>query len=187
MQHVGIIDHGFSNLKAWEYLLTSLKYKVSIIHEFNDEQYDGIILPGVGNFQSVIENMRAKSLDKKIVHENHRNTKILAVCVGMQVLFSHSEESPGVAGLSLIDGNVIKNSAGRNSLNIGWNRVGPDPFYFIHNYGVQEKIECSAKYINFRNNVILAYGQIENLHFCQFHPEKSGKHGKEFIQKILDL
>ena len=158
--------------------------------------YDGIVLPGVGNFRSGARNLRQLSRD--ITRLVDMGVPILGICLGMQLLFEESEESPG-EGLSLIRGKVLRLPRSVKTPHMGWNTLrilndndllngvsGEDYFYFVHSY-----------YASPAENVIVAeteYGiqfasviAKKNIFGTQFHPEKSGKPGRKVLRNFARI
>lgn len=149
-----------------------------------------IIFPGVGNFGAVMEKIRSLGLDEIIGSCLSENRKFLGICVGLQVLFDSSEESPEVNGLGLFKGQVKRFTRGKIP-QIGWNQVVSKNFellpegyaYFVNSY-----------YVNPQNNDIILAECDYHGKFCagiksgnfiavQFHPEKSGPYGLEFLRR----
>ena len=166
--------------------------------------YDIVILPGVGAFKSGIQFLKQDRINEKIKEYLEReNSFIYGICLGMQLLFEKSFEFEKTKGLNLIKGNVIKFSKIENRLtHLGWNKISFQEskfksdlrkfenkyFYFIHSYYAKPE---SAKNI-------LGITQYGNKNFCsvvkkgkifgtQFHPEKSGHWGIEFLKNLRNI
>ena len=166
---------------------------------------DGLILPGVGAFNEAINNLKNRGLDSVIKLQVKKNIPLFGICLGLQLLFSKTEEFDDGPGLDLISGSVtkIKNNLKNNKLkvpHVGWNKIYSDKFdwdntpleslvnnnymYFVHSYYVNPNdksfILSNTNYesINFCSSVIK-----NNIFACQFHPEKSGDKGVEIYQK----
>jgi len=155
--------------------------------------YDGIVLPGVGNFGSGAENLRRLSED---IHASvSGGVPMLGICLGMQLLFEESEESPG-RGLSLIKGRVMRLPRTVKTPHMGWNTlriledndllsgVGEgDHFYFVHSYYASP--EERAKVAETTYGVPFASVVAKrNVYGTQFHPEKSGKPGRRILENF---
>ena len=125
MMEVCVVDYGGGNVRslcnALDYV--GARYRVSDDPEFV-ERAERIIFPGVGNFGSVMENLRKRGLDDAIVKAINDGAKFFGICVGMQALFNESEESPGVKGLGILKGKVARFTSGKVP-QIGWNDVRP--------------------------------------------------------------
>jgi imidazoleglycerol phosphate synthase glutamine amidotransferase subunit HisH len=120
-----------------------------------------LILPGVGSFGAVMQHLRKKELAEPVAELVRKGTPFLGVCVGMQILFEGSEESPSIPGLGLLQGQVVKFQHGKVP-QIGWNQITPEYFETF----------CASVHT-------------KNITTFQFHPEKSGKAGERLIAKWL--
>lgn len=150
-----------------------------------------LILPGVGAFGTVMASLRRNGLEERIKQLIAEGTPLLGVCVGMQVLFDGSEEAPGVSGLSLVPGKVVRFTEGKVP-QIGWNHVeAKQPgwqsgyAYFVNSF-----------YCNPDNDDVVLYEAEYGVPFCaalsmgnitafQFHPEKSGQFGASLIARWI--
>lgn len=191
---VGIIDYKTSNLFSISHALKKLGYKIKILNpKSNYDSYDFLVLPGVGSFKNAMQFIEKNKIDKKINLYLKKNKKnfLYGICLGMQLMFSYSEEFGKRKGLNLIKGKVQKFKGGYKT-NIGWQKVKflnmTKHFYHIHSY------YCKPK--NIKDE--FAYTEIQNLRFCssiktkqligtQFHPEKSGKNGMMFLKSIPNI
>ncbi len=188
---IAIIDYGSGNVssvkKAFDYL-----GKASIVTSDEKEilNADKVVFPGVGNFGDVIKQLKKRKLDATIKKVVEMKKPFLGICVGLQVLFEESEESPGVKGLGFFKGKVVKFTKGKIP-QIGWNRItsksiGNGYVYFVDSYYAvpEEKgiIEATSDYyVKFTAAV-----KKDNILATQFHPEKSGKFGLEILRKWLN-
>ena len=192
---IGIIDTGSKNIGSILNCLKYLKIKNKLIQnpkELN-QKITHIILPGVGNFQNVVETLKFKGFEKKKLKKIIDEKKTLAICVGMQILFSSSEESK-VLGIDYFSGK-IKNlkkigckslipHIGFNSTNIKTNHnlnfVKEKDFYFVHSFALGEinkkKItkNCIVGKTFHGGSNFVSLMITSNLIATQFHPEKSG-------------
>lgn len=154
-----------------------------------------LILPGVGSFGAVMQHLRKKKLAEPVVELVRKGTPFLGVCVGMQILFEGSEESPSIPGLGLLQGQVVKFQHGKVP-QIGWNQITPAPrvkslfpdpefVYFVNSYFARptqpDVTSFTAEYFE----TFCASVHTENITAFQFHPEKSGKAGERLIAKWL--
>ncbi len=148
-----------------------------------------LILPGVGAFGTVMKALAADGLDRRVKSLVLEGTPLLGICVGMQVLFHTSEESPGSKGLSLIDGQVRKFQHGKVP-QIGWNKVEPQQdgwepgfVYFVNSYFPQPERDDVTLYQADYGQRFCAAIRTGNITAFQFHPEKSGEFGSRLLQK----
>lgn len=147
-----------------------------------------IVLPGVGEFGSVMRALQNSGLSARIKQRVEEGTPFLGICVGLQVLLSESEESPGIAGLNLIPGQVLRFNQGKVP-QIGWNKVTGQALekqgyaYFVNSYYASplkpDTISLTARYYcdfpaALRSGNITAF---------QFHPEKSGDFGMSILER----
>lgn len=151
-----------------------------------------VILPGVGNFGAVMKRLRDAKLDSRIRELVNSGVPFLGVCVGLQVLFDGSEESPGVPGLSLLKGNVVKFTAGKVP-QIGWNRIESTDSswasgfaYFVNSYFAVPAQEDLVLYQSEYFQPFCAAVQKDNITAFQFHPEKSGAFGMALLERWID-
>lgn len=158
-----------------------------------------VIFPGVGSFGAVMRLLEASGQKERLVEVIKEGVPYLGICVGMQVLLEGSEESPGVAGLSLIEGMVKKFDCGKVP-QIGWNLVEPQGVaeggindknnsgyaYFVNSYYASPKNEAvishrSQYYRDFASGI-----KKDNITAYQFHPERSGDYGESLMESWLD-
>tara|TARA_B100001250_G_C19702956_1_gene745597 strand:+ start:356 stop:985 length:630 start_codon:yes stop_codon:yes gene_type:complete len=201
---LNILQTNLSNLQSIEHAVSALGHKSKKISKIDQITSNSIlIIPGVGNFKQAIKNIGSpnSSIDKIL---NDKSIKIFGICLGMQLLFSESEEG-GSKGLDLIPGTIDNlNRFGVKKIpNIGWKKVNfrekelerfnDEYFYFVHSYAANPKNEENiVGVINLENRVITSMvsnesNQIGNYIGCQFHPEKSGEIGLKFLDKIISI
>ena len=159
---------------------------------------DRVVFPGVGAAKSAMENLRALGL-VEAVKEAAATKPFLGICLGMQILFDHSEEDGGVDCLGIISGNVRRfpTVPGFKVPEIGWNGVegngewgtgnegtGTKEFYFVHSYYAEVVPETAGvtEYAGVKFTAMVKKGR---LWACQFHPEKSGRIGLELLKEWL--
>ncbi|MBS2000059.1 MAG: imidazole glycerol phosphate synthase subunit HisH [Cyanobacteria bacterium SZAS LIN-5] len=162
----------------------------------NDDPPGGsrpIILPGVGAFGAVMNSLKVNQFDQTIVKLVRSGTPFLGVCVGLQVLFDQSEEAPGVAGLGLIPGKVLKFRQGKVP-QIGWNFIEPvndsrwekGYVYFVNSYYAKPDSEDVILYRSDYYESFCAAVKTGNVTAFQFHPEKSGEFGERLLRKWIN-
>ena len=159
---------------------------------------DRVVFPGVGAAKSAMENLRSLGLVEP-VKEAAATKPFLGICLGMQILFDHSEEDGGVDCLGIISGNVRRfpTVPGFKVPEIGWNGVegngewgtgnegtGTKEFYFVHSYYAEVVPETAGvtEYAGVKFTAMVKKGR---LWACQFHPEKSGRIGLELLKEWL--
>ena len=187
---IAIVDYGVGNLFSLRCSLLSLGLKASVTADPEEiRRADRVILPGVGAFGDAIDKLRATGLDRTVLAEAERGKPLLGICLGMQILFDHSEEDGGVDCLGIISGNVRRfpTVPGFKVPEIGWNGVeGLDgkEFYFVHSYYAEVVPETVGvtEYAGVKFTAMVKKGR---LWACQFHPEKSGRIGLELIKEWL--
>lgn len=205
---IAIIDYGMGNLRSVNKAFESMGYSSVVTGDTEIIKHaDGVVLPGVGAFGDCVKNLHDKNLIHTIKDYISEDRPFLGICLGLQVLFEESEESPGVEGLGIIKGKVIRFKFPRQ-LNLkvphmGWNQInilkkselldGIEPgnwFYFVHSYyAVPEDKNLTAITSEYGIEFTAAI-QSNNMFACQFHPEKSSDRGltilKNFALKCAD-
>lgn len=200
---IAIIDYDAGNLKSVEKALQFLGQECVITRDFHEiKKADKVILPGVGSFGDAMSQLRKFELDK-VIHEVAAEQKpFLGICLGLQLLFEGSEESEGVEGLHLLDGEILRipEQEGLKIPNIGWNsldlqnngrlfeNLNGNPFvYFVHSYYLKAREESIVKATIEYSIHIHASVEKDNIFACQFHPEKSGTVGLQILSNFAKL
>ena len=200
---IAIIDYDAGNLKSVEKALQFLGQECVITRDFHEiKKADKVILPGVGSFGDAMSQLRKFELDK-VIHEVAAEQKpFLGICLGLQLLFEGSEESEGVAGVHLLDGEILRipEQEGLKIPNIGWNsldlqnngrlfeNLNGNPFvYFVHSYYLKAREESIVKATIEYSTHIHASVEKDNIFACQFHPEKSGTVGLQILSNFAKL
>lgn len=186
-----VIDYGGGNTGSLLRCLSRLNLPYRVITSgFEIIIGNPLILPGVGNFGSVMKSLEERGFVDALRSRLSDGHPFLGICVGMQVLFDESEESPGIAGLGAIPGKVVKFRSGKIP-QIGWNKVSGSNgleghVYFVNSYYPEPEdsgdILLSAEY----HGEFCAAVQSGNVTAYQFHPEKSGPFGAELIRRWAD-
>lgn len=190
---IAIIDYGAGNLLSVKNALDYLGFSSKITNKPKDiEKAEKIILPGVGSFGFIMKNLKKLKIEEILKYEVLNGKPYFGICLGLQILFEESEESPEINGLNIFKGKVVKFKKGKIP-QVGWNYIIPknDFFkegyvYFLNSYypiPEDEKIigTITNYYIDFVSSVIK-----ENIIAVQFHPEKSGKFGLEILKRWLE-
>lgn len=200
---VAIIDYDAGNIKSVEKALLHLGEEVIITRD--REQIlnsDKVILPGVGAFGDAMEKLRSYGLDKVIYEVVERKIPFLGICLGLQLLFEKSDETPGVKGLGILPGEILRipDKEGIKIPHMGWNSVKikenarifkdvpQDSYvYFVHSYylkaGREEAVAATTEY----STLIHAAVEHDNVFACQFHPEKSSEIGLKILKNFVEL
>lgn len=165
-------------------------------------QADRIILPGVGAFGDAMEKLHHYGLTEVLKKAVKQGIPFLGICLGLQLLFESSEESPGVEGLSLLPGRILRIPSGEGLKipHIGWNSLSypsqgtlfegirEDAYvYFVHSYYLKAENEAIVKAVTDYGVPIHAAVEKDNLFGCQFHPEKSSETGLKILENFLDF
>lgn len=200
---IAILDYDAGNLKSVEKALKFLGQE-SIVTRDRKEilAADKVILPGVGAFGVAMENLKKYELDKVIKEVVEKKTPFLGICLGLQLLFEGSEESSGVEGLHILDGEIVKipEAPGLKIPHIGWNSlqlqndgrlfqgIPQETFvYFVHSFYLKAKEERIVKAVTEYGVRIHASVEKENVFACQFHPEKSSSIGLKMLENFAKI
>ena len=158
------------------------------------EAAERVVLPGVGTFGAAVAGLREAGLATAITARVRAGSPTLAMCVGLQVLFEESEESPGIVGLSAVEGHVGQFPASVRVPQFGWNRVEPEPgcryltaghAYFANSYRVLAAPGCRIATAEHGERFVAALER-DRVVACQFHPELSGTYGHQLIARWLE-
>ena len=201
---IAVIDYGVGNLFSVEKALAALGAEVRVTSDAAEiAAADKIVLPGVGAFGDCMKNLTATGLIPTIRACVAKGTPLLGICVGLQILFEGSEESPGVAGLGLLKGMVRKIQApGLKVPHMGWNslivtepRQSVDLFkelsvkpyvYFVHSYHAVPADRSMSTSATVYGELLTASVAAGNIQATQFHPEKSGDVGLTILKNFIE-
>jgi glutamine amidotransferase len=197
---IAIFDYGMGNLHSVAKAVERLGFEAVVTSD--EEQIlaaDGAILPGVGAFGDAMQHLRESRLDGTAVRYAQSGKPLLGICLGMQLLFSHSEEHGSHEGLNLLPGRVVRFRGDYKVPHMGWNRlqfVQPSPLfdgiepghvYFVHSYHVlPEQASDLLAVTDYHQRVTAIVGR-DNVYGMQFHPEKSGTIGMQLLGNFLKL
>jgi len=197
-----IIDYGMGNLRSVEKTVEAIGGRPIITGSPDAVRKAArLILPGVGAFGDAMENLRQSGLDDAIRDAVNSGIPLLGLCLGLQLIFTQSEEFGHHEGLNLIPGSVRRfNDPGLRVPHVGWNQIEgsqPNPllenipegayFYFVHSFFVEPaRTENVLRWTNYgRRFCSIAFR--DNVWGAQFHPEKSQNAGKQLLRNFLAL
>lgn len=200
---IAVIDYDAGNIKSVEKALIYLGEEVKITREKEEIlSADGVILPGVGAFGDAMEKLHAYGLVEVIREVVSRKIPFLGICLGLQLMFESSEETPGVEGLHLLDGRIrrIPSAPGLKIPHIGWNDLTfPNEgrlfqgieehayVYFVHSYYLEATDSAIVTATTEYGTLIHASVEKDNIFACQFHPEKSSRTGLKILQNFVEI
>jgi glutamine amidotransferase len=197
---IAIIDYGMGNLHSVSKAVERLGHQavVTSSHE-TILRAEGAILPGVGAFGDAMRNLRESGLDETVRKFHASGRPLLGICLGMQLLFSESEEYGPHEGLGLLPGRVVRFPNDRKVPHMGWNElrfVRPDPLlegmrpghvYFVHSYHALPEVPGDLIAVTEYGGPVTAIVGRGNLYGMQFHPEKSGTLGMALLERFVAL
>ncbi|MBM6752606.1 imidazole glycerol phosphate synthase subunit HisH [Mediterraneibacter glycyrrhizinilyticus] len=200
---IAIIDYDAGNIKSVEKALDFLGQDVVITGEPEKIlKADKVILPGVGAFGDAMANLRRTGLDEVIRQVAGRGTPFLGICLGLQLLFERSDEAPGVEGLGILKGEILRipEKEGLKIPHMGWNSLHLENngrlfrgieegayVYFVHSYYLKAAEESIVKASTEYSVHIHASVEKDNVFACQFHPEKSSDVGISILKNFVEL
>lgn len=200
---VAIIDYDAGNIKSVEKAMKLLKQEVVVTRDPETIlSADKVILPGVGSFGDAMGKIRQYDLEKVIHEVVERRIPFLGICLGLQLLFERSEESPGVQGLGILKGEILRipETEGLKVPHMGWNSlefsgdgrlfrgIPEDVYvYFVHSYYLKaEEPEIVTARTDYGTEI---HASVEKgqIFACQFHPEKSSDVGLRILKNFVEL
>lgn len=200
---IAVIDYGAGNIQS---VMKALRHIGCDCVLTNSPEIinsaSGSILPGVGSFGDCMDNIEKSNLTEVIKNCANSGKPFMGICLGLQLLFPESEESPNASGLGLLKGTITKipkqegikvPHMGWNSLNIRKNDglfkgIEGNPYvYFVHSYYLTAKDKDIVSADTFYSTEIHASVQYKNIHATQFHPEKSGDVGLKILRNFADM
>ena len=197
---IAVVDYGIGNLRSAEKALQHLGAKAKLTSSPSDiSGADAVVLPGVGNFGACMHALRGSGLEAVTLDAAHDHRPFLGICVGMQMLFDGSDESPGVRGLGVVPGRITLLPRTERLPQMGWNtltvRPGsklmaglPDPAwcYFVHSYAPEPADDgVVAAWCEYGREFAAAVER-GPLWATQFHPEKSGAVGLALLANFVE-
>jgi imidazole glycerol-phosphate synthase subunit HisH len=198
---IGIISYGLGNIGALANMLLEIAYEGEFVTDPRTlKEYDLLILPGVGSFDSVVERLHEFKFFAEIKSYVQAGGALLGICAGMQVLFEGSAEGEK-KGLSIIEGRFEKFDSTIHDIidvpHMKWaevefddvfafkNNTNPNRFYFVHSYFLAAENSFSIGFSRYGNVKFTSAVRKEKVLGFQFHPEKSHRHGKELLKNAI--
>ena len=197
---IAVIDYGVGNLFSVEKAFSAIGEEVKVTGEAEDlKTADKLVLPGVGAFGDCMKNLEATGLIPVILEQIANKKPLLGICVGLQILFEGSEESPNAKGLGIFKGTVKRINAPQLKIpHMGWNAVSTKNilfkglkespcFYFVHSYHAvpedRNLITATTEY----GEILTAAVASDKIYATQFHPEKSGDVGLQLLKNFVNI
>ena len=196
-----IIDYGMGNLRNVQKAFEKIGSEARLTRNKNEiGRASAIVLPGVGAFKDCVENLEKYGLVEPLLRSIEKGKPYLGICLGLQILFSESEEFGSHKGLDLIKGKVVRfvPDPEHKVPHMGWNTIekekeGPmlqgiergDFFYFVHSYYViPDKTQWISSFTTYGKSFVSSIWK-ENLFATQFHPEKSQQKGLRILENFV--
>lgn len=207
-KQVTIVDYGLGNILSVVRACESKSLQVEVVDSAKKiKQSSRIIVPGVGAFPEAMKRLKLSGMDDALREANHRETPILGICLGMQILFNTSMEHQETSGLGLLAGHVVqlplfaKDGSKMRLPSVGWrkiicnaysgeykNVVNNLDYYFVHSfYAKYSNLNDVLGYYERGEQRVTALVKKNNIIGAQFHPEKSGETGLNFLKLFLKL
>jgi glutamine amidotransferase len=198
---VALLDYGMGNLHSVGKALEVAGAEVVTTSDPDAlDRADGLVLPGVGAFPRAMERLDGLGLDRAIIRAVDEGRPLLGICLGLQLLFEHSDEQGGSEGLGILPGRVIGLQAGSLKVpHIGWARVewcaesplkegllDGEAFYFVHSFVVDPKSGDRLATATYGEPFTCAAGR-DAIFGVQFHPEKSSEAGIRLLSNFVEL
>jgi glutamine amidotransferase len=195
-----IVDCGISNLRSVQKAFEKVGIRAEVSHDLRTiEAAEKLILPGVGAFGQAMENLKKDGFDESIRNHAKDGKPMIGICLGMQLLFSESEELGHHRGLDLLKGKIRRFPSTVKVPHVGWNQAhickpspllkginGESYFYFVHSYYLEPAEDVTlttTEYgIEFTSSI-----EKDNIFGIQFHPEKSQEKGLMILKNFADL
>ncbi len=200
---IAILDYDAGNIKSVEKAVQLLGQEVTITRDRREVlNADKVILPGVGAFGDAMGKIRQYGLYEVIHEVVEQGTPFLGICLGLQLLFERSEESPGVEGLGILKGEILRipETPGLKIPHMGWNSLDfrnngrlfenlPEEsyVYFVHSYYLRAADEKIVTAVTEYGTQIHASVEQGNVFACQFHPEKSSDVGIQILKNFVAI
>ena len=200
---LGVIDYGASNIFSVVRALNSLGAATIIVKKPEDfKNTDKLVFPGQGSMGACLKKLSENNLKDSLI-DALNNYPFLGICLGLQILFSESEESKGEKGLNIFSEKIKKFSEFEDKSikipHMGWNQVeisqnhfllegikSNEDFYFVHSFASKEANQNEIYSKTFHGEIFNSAVGKDNIFATQFHPEKSGKSGLKILKNFID-
>lgn len=198
--NIGVLDYGMGNLHSVAKALQGQGAQVTVSSSAPElDRADLLVMPGVGSFGAAMQTLVQKKMDGFVRKWIQNDRPYLGICLGLQLLFESSEESPDVPGLGVLPGKVVKFRGSMRIPHMGWNNVKPstdaapffkgikaaDRFYFVHSYFPAPAKKSDIAGVTEYGKGFCSAAQRGNLFATQFHPEKSGEVGQTLLKNVF--
>lgn len=200
---IAIIDYDAGNIKSVEKAFQYIGEETILTRDKDVLlNADHVVLPGVGAFGDAMQKIKDYHLENTIYDIVDKKIPFMGICLGLQLLFESSDETPGVSGLGILPGKILRipDKEGLKIPHIGWNSLeltnngklfkginNESYVYFVHSYYLKAKEEEIVKASTEYGTHIHASVEKDNVFACQFHPEKSGDVGLEILKNFASL
>ena len=200
---IAILDYDAGNLKSVEKALGFLGEESIITRDRREvAKADKLILPGVGSFGAAMRQLKKYEIDKMLKEAAEDGKPLLGICLGLQLLFERSDESPGVEGLGVLKGEILRipETPGLKIPHMGWNslefqndgrlfrKLPKESYvYFVHSYYLKAADESIVTAVTEYGTKIHASVEQGNVFACQFHPEKSSGAGMGILRNFCRI
>ena len=198
MSKICILDYGFGNIKSLQNALKKIGYSPSFFSEKRNENYEFIFIPGVGSYSKASNIINDPKISGFIKKANENKVKFVGICLGMQLFHTVGYENGKNKGLNFINGEIIKFPDTFILPVIGWREVyfnekhkflskfDKEKFYFVHSYFASKVKKNNIVSMSNYNKFDYVSSVSDNNYFgTQFHPEKSGDVGLEFLKILI--
>lgn len=198
---IAIIDYDAGNIKSVEKAVKRYGQDVVLTRDAEVlRAADKVILPGVGAFGDAMDKLKKYGLDTVIREVISSGKPFLGICLGLQLLFEESEETPGVKGLGVLKGKIVRiPETGLKVPHIGWNSLKFEKetplfnglsdgayVYFVHSYYLKTEEDIVIASTEYATHIHAAVAK-DNVFACQFHPEKSSEVGLRILENFVNM